>query len=84
MVKGFKVGATATEDGYVRLSFTPANANCPDVDGKTDASMGKGEISLTVPAACVQASATMTATLMTIGNTPVLPPVSSSQTANIQ
>ena len=84
VVKAFKVGATVAEDGYVRLSFTPANANCPDVDVKTDASMGKGEIAITVPGACVLPSATMTATLMTIANAPVVPPVSASQTANIQ
>ncbi len=83
-VKGFKVGSTATEDGFVRLSFTPTTATCPDVDTKTEVTAGKGEIAITVPAACVLANATMTATLITIGNTPVSPPVSASQTANIQ
>lgn len=83
-VKAFKVGMALPDDGYVRLSITPANANCPDVDVKTDASMGKGDISITIPANCVQANATMTATLMTFANTPVLPPVSSALTANIQ
>ena len=88
-VKAFKVGSTLAEDGFVKLSFTPVTATCPDVEVKTDASMGKGDIAITVPAACVLANATMTATLMTIASTPaaplpILPPVSSTLTANIQ
>ena len=90
VVKGFKVGATTAEgDGFVRLSFLPANASCGDVDTKTDASMGKGEISITVPAACVLGTtampASMTATLINnLGGLPIAPPVSSVRTAIIQ
>ena len=84
IVKGFKIGATAAEDGYVRLQFSPSNANCTDVDAKTYSDAAKGEVSITVPAACVLPNATMTATLMTIGNVAVLPPVATTQTANIQ
>ncbi|GEM_PF-810368 len=84
IVKGFKVGATLAEDGFVRLSVTPANAMCPDVDVKTDASNGKQEISITVPAACVQANATLTATLVSTAGMPIVPGVAASIGANIQ
>ncbi len=85
VVKGFKVGATTAEDGYVRLSFSPTNlTTCPNVDVKTYSALDKGEVTIRVPSTCVLANATMTATLMTIQNMAVAPPVNSAQTANIQ
>lgn len=84
-VTGFKVGATPTDDGYVRLSFTGGNASCTDVDTKSDPSMGKGEITITLPAGCKSTggAATMTATLIGANNTPISPPAGSSITATI-
>ncbi len=81
-VKAFKVGMALPEDGYVRLSFSPS-ANCGPVDVKTDTSMGKGDISFTVPATCASGATTMTATLMGFNDMPVQPPVSAVQTATI-
>jgi hypothetical protein len=82
-VSAFKVGATASDDGFVRLSFT-GGTGCTNVDQNTDGSMGKGEISMVVPVGCTGATA-MTATLMN-GATmaPIDPPVSAVITVQIQ
>ncbi len=55
-VTHFKVGSTASDDGYVHLSFT-GGTGCTPVDVNTDASMGKGEITLTIPAGCTSTGA---------------------------
>ena len=83
-VKGFAVGSTAQDDGFVRVKFSPQTDGCPDVDGTKDESNGKGEIVLTIPTTCVQTNAQMTATLMTPSGAEVLPPVSAVQTANLE
>jgi hypothetical protein len=86
-VTGFKVGATAAEDGFVRLTF-PGSANCADIDTKTDASAGKGEITIslsTLGASCT-GSVTMKAILYDNQGTPqpIAPEVSASITATLQ
>lgn len=82
-VSDFKVGATASDDGFVRVTFT-GGTGCTDIEQKTDASMGKGEIRLTLPAACAGAGVKMTALLIGANNMAVAPPVSSEITATIQ
>ena len=86
-VTGFKVGATAAEDGFVRLTF-PGNASCADIDTKTDASAGKGNITIslsTLASGCTGA-VTMKAILYDNQATPqaIAPEVSASITATLQ
>ncbi|MBI3181955.1 MAG: hypothetical protein HYZ28_07405 [Myxococcales bacterium] len=83
-VSAFKVGTAATDDGYVKVTFTGGNASCTAVDGKTDASQGKGEISMNLPAGCTGSNVTMTATLYGQDNQAIKPPAASSITVNIQ
>jgi hypothetical protein len=84
LVKGFKIGTASTDDGYLHVSFTPATAGCTDVDVKTGDSTGKGEIGVTVPATCVLADATITATLYGPAAAAVSPPVSAVLKAKIK
>lgn len=88
-VTGFKVGtnAAAGEEGIVRLTF-PGSPNCADVDTNTDASGGKGEITISlagVGANCT-GSVTMKAILYDNQGTPapIAPEVSASITATLQ
>lgn len=80
----FKVGTTASDDGTVRVSFPNGPSTCTPIDGTTDASQGKGEILLTLPAGCSGSNVRMTATLLDISGQPLDPAVSSSIDANIQ
>jgi hypothetical protein len=86
-VTGFKIGSTTAEDGFVRLTF-PGSPNCADIDTKTDASAGKGEITISLSslAANCTGSVTMKAVLYDNQTTPVMiaPEVSDSITATLQ
>jgi hypothetical protein len=86
-VTGFKVGTMAGDDGIVRLTF-PGNANCADIDTNTDASAGKGEITISLASlgsGCTGA-VTMKAMLYDNQGTPqaIAPEVSASITATLQ
>ena len=88
-VTGFKVGSTAAEDGFVKLSFTGGGCTGTDViDAKTDTSNGKGEISIplsTLGSACT-GSVTMKATLYDNQSTPapLAPEASTSLAITLQ
>lgn len=83
-VKHFKVGnnAGSGDEGGVKVDCgTGTNTS---VTSYTDASQGKGEISLTLPSGCTGAGKTLTATLVDIAGNPIKPDVATSITANIQ
>jgi hypothetical protein len=80
-VANFKVGATASDDGYVHLSFS-GGTGCTPVDVNTDASMGKGEITLTIPTGCT-GSTSMTAELYSNTTSAAIDPAVSATLNNI-
>lgn len=82
-VTGFKVGTAATDDGVVRVSFANGPGACTDVTISTDASMGKGNLSATLPAGCEGMGIAMTATLFNGQGQQIQPAVASTITANI-
>ena len=68
----------------MHLSFSGGSVGCTDVDVKTDASMGAGDITLALPSACTGTGVTMTAALYSNATSaPISPPVASSITADI-
>jgi hypothetical protein len=75
-VNHFKVGTTATDDGYVKVTFT-GGMGCTDATGQTDMSMGKGQIQVTVPTTCMGTGIMATAHLVDIAGTELNPPVTS-------
>jgi hypothetical protein len=77
VVTNFRVGAGATEDGYVKVTFTNGTG-CTEITGDTDTSMGKGEINLTIPAACMGSTVTMIARLVDFNGADLVPPVSAA------
>ncbi|MBX5484900.1 MAG: hypothetical protein IRZ16_24020 [Myxococcaceae bacterium] len=83
-VKNFKVGSTMTDDGVVKVSFANGPSACIDVTISNDPSMGKGELSATLPAGCEGAGIEMTATLYNGQGQPIAPAVSATRTVNIQ
>lgn len=82
-VSGFKVGTTAADDGVVKITFN-GGTGCTEQTISTDASMGAGELSHQLPAACTGANVEMTATLFNNQGTAIAPGVSNSITVNIQ
>ena len=76
--------STPSDDGYVHLTFANGNASCTPVDGKVDASQGKGEISINLPAGCGGTNVVMTAELRDGADQPLQPAVAQAITANIQ
>ncbi len=91
-VSAFKVGTAPSDDGYVRVTFAGGTGCTNPVDGKTDASQGKGEISMNLPAGCTGTNVQMTATLMSnvdLDGNPatadaIAPRVSTTISVNIQ
>ena len=86
-VTGFKVGTAAGDDGIVRLTF-PGNAGCADIDTNTDASAGKGEITISLAALGGGCSGSVTMKAILYDNQatpqPIAPEVSASLTATLQ
>ncbi|MFT3836029.1 MAG: hypothetical protein QM723_03400 [Myxococcaceae bacterium] len=84
-VSHFKVGAMPSDDGFVRLHFG-GGTGCTDVDVMTDASMGKGDITLTVPAGCTSSTAIPVDAILVSGttNAPLDPPVQATLHLTIQ
>ncbi|MFO0596328.1 MAG: hypothetical protein U0228_13515 [Myxococcaceae bacterium] len=82
-VKSFSVGTQGTDDGVVKVTFTPAGS-CPAVTLDAEAPMkGSGVVETTLAAGCTGA-VSITATLMKIdGTTPIAPAVSSTINATI-
>ncbi len=81
---GFRVGSGLTDDGYVQLSFT-GGTGCEGqtVRGDVDASQGRGEVDLRLPAGCSGLGVYLTATLVDPSGTPLRPPVSSTRLLHI-
>jgi hypothetical protein len=80
----FRVGSGPTDDGYVLLSFT-GGTGCEGqtVRGDVDASQGRGEVELRLPAGCSGLGMFLTATLVDPAGTPLKPPVASTRLVNI-
>lgn len=76
-VKSFKVGTAATDDGYVKVTFT-GGTGCTEAQGQADTSMGKGEINVMIPSTCTGA-VTATARLVDINGMDLNPTVTSTQ-----
>ncbi|MHB8879520.1 MAG: hypothetical protein ACYC8T_37985 [Myxococcaceae bacterium] len=75
-VTGFKIGTASTDDGFVRITTSGVGACTTPMDGTTDASAGKGEISVNLPAGCTGTGLTLTATLYSNAPAALSPPVS--------
>lgn len=88
-VTGFKVGTNAAngEEGIVRLTF-PGSANCADIDTSTDASAGKGEITISLASLGGSCTGAVTMKAILLDNQavpqPLAPEVSASITATLQ
>ena len=74
-VKAFAVGADATFDGYVKVTFTGGTGCDTPALGQTDTSMGKGTINVTIPATCMGANVMATAALVDPGGNALNPAV---------
>ncbi len=87
-VSKFKIGETPADDGIVKVSFSKAGAavaGCDVLTGKTETAPGKGEIELSIPAACSGSDVVVKAQLFTgDGATAIAPEVSVSKTVTIQ
>lgn len=81
-VDRFRVGSTAADDGYVKVSFT-GGTGCPDVSGNVDSSMGKGEIDIVIPVTCLGASISARARLVDVNGADLNPPVSNQITITV-
>ncbi|HEX8699505.1 MAG TPA: carboxypeptidase regulatory-like domain-containing protein [Myxococcaceae bacterium] len=81
---GFRIGSGPTDDGYVQLSFA-GGTGCAGqtVRGDVDASQGRGEVELPLPAGCLGLDLRVTATLVDPSGTPLRPPVFSTRLLNI-
>ena len=81
---GFRVGSGLTDDGYVQLTFN-GGTGCAgqSVRGDVDASQGRGEVDLRLPAGCSGLNLLLTATLVDPSGTPLRPAVSSTRLLNI-
>jgi hypothetical protein len=83
VVKGFRVGTTAADDGYVMASFA-GGIGCTDVTGTMYTSTDKGEVGLTIPSGCIGSTVTMTAMLVDVTGSSLNPPVAATVTATVQ
>lgn len=82
-VASFSVGTGASDDGQVRLTFTPAT-NCPAVSISAEVPMkGSGEVEHTLPAGCTGAVQIRAELVKTDGMTPIAPAVSTTISATI-
>ncbi len=81
-VSAFRIGTGASDDGYVKITFT-GGSGCDPIDVTTDASQGKGEISATLAPSCAGA-VELTATLHGKDNQPIAPVASSRIAVTIQ
>lgn len=82
-VTQFRVGQTASDDGFVRVFFA-GGSSCPSVDVLNDPS-GKGEIPVTVPAGCTGVNVQMIAELHEQATSAaVSPPVNETISVTIQ
>jgi hypothetical protein len=81
---GFRVGSGPTDDGYVQLTFS-GGTGCAGqiVRGEVDASQGRGEVDLKLPAGCSGLELRVTATLVDPSGAPLRPPVVSTRLLNI-
>ncbi|MGA9522257.1 MAG: hypothetical protein WBV82_12375 [Myxococcaceae bacterium] len=81
-VSSFRIGTGASDDGYLKITFT-GGSGCDPIDITTDASQGKGEVSATLSPSCAGA-VEMTATLHGKDNQPIAPVASSRLAVTIQ
>lgn len=78
----FKVGTTASDDGYVKVAFT-GGTGCTEISGQTADTMGKGEVSLPIPAGCMGTNITATAKLVDINGADLVPPITEPITITV-
>ncbi|MFZ5472039.1 MAG: hypothetical protein ACOZIN_21630 [Myxococcota bacterium] len=83
-VKAFKIGTTAADDGFVRVTFAGGPAACTQIDGNTETTAGSGEVSMTLPTGCTGANIQMTASLHDVAGNPLNPSVASTIAVNLQ
>ncbi|MBL8916264.1 MAG: hypothetical protein JNM17_36525 [Archangium sp.] len=82
-VGSFSIGTGASDDGQVRLTFTPAT-NCPAVSISAEVPMkGSGEVEHTLVAGCTGAVTIRAELVKTDGTTPIAPAVSTTISATI-
>ncbi len=77
-VKNFKVGNMASDDGYVKITFT-GGTGCTEASGQTETMAGSGDVNVMIPSTCTGSGITATAKLVDVNGMDLNPPVTAPQ-----